>query len=368
MKAIQKVTEEVGTLFGCPNELNVEVAQLLAKDYDIPYWRFMNSGTEATRDAIHIARAFTGHDHIIKMEFGYHGHHESVMVSINPSPQQMGTEAKPISVPSQPGLPKAITDLAIIIPFNCEISLLEKRIQEFHGKIACIILEPILMNCTIILPRKNFLEEIRKLCDQYKIILIFDEVKTNTTVGKGGATKFYGVKPDIIALAKSVGGGTPVAALGMREDIAERIEQGEPTLVGTFNGSPLCMAAVKSTLTEVMTEENYKHVNQLNHLLKEKCTQVIEEFKVPAHVVTIGAKGCLTFTTNPVENVRKFREEAKFELTELLWLYLNNNGVWMTPGVDDEWTISVLHTEEDITKFAMSFKNMITDLTKGIKR
>jgi glutamate-1-semialdehyde 2,1-aminomutase len=176
------------------------VAELLAEHYELPCWRFNNSGTEATRDAIHVARAYTGYDYIIKIECGYHGHHDSVMVSVNPSPDEQGPYEKPNSVPFQKGLPKVMTDLTLIIPFNCEASIIESRIQSVDGKVACIIIEPILMNCVIIMPKPEFLLSLRRICDKYGIVLIFDEVKTNTTVGRGGATRHFGVKPDMVCL------------------------------------------------------------------------------------------------------------------------------------------------------------------------
>jgi glutamate-1-semialdehyde 2,1-aminomutase len=149
----------------------------------------------------------------------------------------------------------------------------------------------------------------------------------------------------------------------MTQDIAERVENGEPPMVGTFNGNPLAASAAIATLSQVMTTEAYDHLTQLNALLKQECEAIIQQYRVPAHVVTIGAKGCLTFTKDVVTDVRHFKKTAVFELTELLWFYLANNGVWMTPGVDDEWTLSVQHTIEDVNKFVKAFKKMIQDIT-----
>ena len=134
-------------------------------------------------------------------------------------------------------------------------------------------------------------------------------------------------------------------------------------MVGTFNGNPIAMAAIKSTLT-IMNEESYNHISRLSSLLKQKCEEIIKKYNVPAHVQTIGAKGCLSFVPNPIVHYRNFKENSRWELTDLLWYYLFNNGVYMTPGGDDEFTLSIQHTEKDIDSFVRAFEKMILDIIK----
>ena len=238
-----------GTHFAQPTADAIAVAEELSERYGLPLWRFGNSGTEATMDAVHLMRAITGRDLIIKFEGGYHGHHDSVMVSVW-NEDGLGSESSPKSVAAGSGIPQAIVDLTLIASFN-HLETVSRLLEQHEGKVAGIIVEPVLQNCGVLLPDSGFLEGLRDLSHRHEVLLTFDEVKTGLTVGKGGATRRYGVKPDIVCLAKSLGGGLPISAIGGTEEVMGHIVDGSYEQVGTFNGNPLSLAAARAMLEAV---------------------------------------------------------------------------------------------------------------------
>src|SRR5690348_12978489 len=250
---VQAVSERAakGSHFAAPTDGSIVVAQELRRRFGLPQWRFTNSGTESTMDAIHLARGATGRDLVLKIEGSYHGHHDAVMVSVRPPLEDLGPREEPGSVPFGGGKPKAVTDLTKAIAFN-DADLLERVLDDIGDRVAALILEPAMMNITIVCPKPGYLERARELCDRHGIVLIFDEVKTGCTIGPGGATARFGVQPDVVCLAKATCGGYPGGAVGMTEELAALIAAGEVRQVGTFNGNPLVMAAAQATLLEVL--------------------------------------------------------------------------------------------------------------------
>jgi glutamate-1-semialdehyde 2,1-aminomutase len=195
------------------------VAEELRRRFGLPQWRFTNSGTELTMDAVHLARVATGRPLILKIEGSYHGHHDAVMVSVRPPLEALGDREVPSSVPFGGGHPRAVTDLTRAIPFN-DADLLERVLDDIGEHVAALILEPAMMNITIVAPRPGYLERARELTAAHGVVLIFDEVKTGCTIGAGGATARFGVRPDIVCLAKAMCGGYPCGAIGMTEKLA----------------------------------------------------------------------------------------------------------------------------------------------------
>ena len=212
-----------GTHFAQPTEDAIWVATELRRRFGLPLWRFANSGTEATMDAVHLMRAATGRDLIIKVEGCYHGHHDSVQVSVLPEPEEIGPREHPTGVPGNTGIPAAIRDLVVVVPFN-DLDAVERVLAEHRGRIAGMILEPVMMNAGIIPPQPGYLAGLRELLHAEDALLTFDEVKTGFTTGPGGITARSGVTPDLVALAKAMGGGISVAALGGTAggDVADR--------------------------------------------------------------------------------------------------------------------------------------------------
>jgi glutamate-1-semialdehyde 2,1-aminomutase len=348
---VAAVTERVakGTHFAQPTPDAVEVSEELARRYGLPLWRFANSGTESTMDAIHLMRAITGRDLIIKFEGAYHGHHDAAMVSVW-NEEDLGPEHRPRSVAAGGGIPDAMVDLTLVATFN-DLTLVESLFEEHPGEIAGVIVEPILQNCGVLLPEDGFLAELREITKRRDALLTFDEVKTGLTVGLGGATRHFGVQPDIVCLAKSLGGGLPIAAIGGTENVMKAITDGTYEQVGTFNGNPLSMAAAKAMLTEVMVPDTYDHLEGLQKRMRDGTKEVIARHGLEAHVATAGAKGSVIYSRQRMRTYRDFlRIDGRY--AHAAWLYQFNRGVFLPPWAKGEqWLISVQHTEEDIDRY-----------------
>ena len=260
--AITRPGRRCGTHFAQPTTDASLVAEELARRFGLPLWRFANSGTEATMDAVHLMRAITGRDLIIKVEGGYHGHHDSVQVSVMPDPRgrarrRRPPRCRPVRHPGQ-----AITGLTLVAAFN-DLGSVRRLLDAHPGQVAGMIVEPIMMNAGIIRPLPGYLAGLRDLLHAHGALLTFDEVKTGLTVGPGGVTALSGVTPDIVCLAKSLGGGVAVAAIGGTAEVMEHVASGKYEMVGTFNGNPLAMAAARAMLTEVATPAAYDRLARL---------------------------------------------------------------------------------------------------------
>ncbi len=347
---------ERGTHFAQPTQTALESAAELTRRFGLPQWRFANSGTEATMDAVHLMRAITGRDLIIKVEGGYHGHHDSVQVSVCPESDEddRGPAERPNSVPSSTGIPKAITDLTLIVGFN-DLDAVRRRLDDNPGQIAGMILEPIMMNAGIIKPVPGYLDGLKELLHSRGALLAFDEVKTGLTAGPGGATGLTGVTPDIICLAKAIGGGIAVAAVGGTREVMDHVANGDYEMVGTFNGNPLAMAACRAMLTEVATPEAYERLEKLRLRAVEGLEREIARNGLDAQVVAVGAKGCVVFSSRPVRNFRDFLE-VRDSYSHAHWLFQHNGGVFLPPwGKIEQWLMSVQHDEADIDRFIDNF-------------
>src|SRR3954453_9081738 len=279
--AVKRRVDE-GTHFAAPTEGSIIVAEELARRFGLPQWRFTNSGTESTMDAVHVARGATGRDMILKIEGSYHGHHDAVMVSVYPPLEALGERDDPVSVPYGGGTPQAITDLTRAVPFN-DAEALESVLEKIGDQVAGLIMEPAMMNINIIPPKEGYLERVRELTAAHGVKLIFDEVKTGCTIAAGGATGRFGVVPDMITLAKASCGGYPGGAIGMTRELAEIVADGTIKQDGTFNGNPLVMAAAEATLTEVLTDDVYQELEETNRSLLEGCRQIIDAHGLPAY-------------------------------------------------------------------------------------
>jgi glutamate-1-semialdehyde 2,1-aminomutase len=353
-----------GTHFAQPTPNAVVVARELAGRFGLPRWRFANSGTEATMDAVHLMRSITGRDLIIKIEGGYHGHHDSVQVSVMPDPDDAGPLHKPNSAPSSTGIPRAITDLTLIATFNDPGSV-ERLLNEHKDQIAGMIIEPIMMNAGIIKPQPGYLADLKDLLHQHHALLTFDEVKTGLTVGPGGVTRQEDVQPDLITLAKSLGGGISVAAIGGTEAVMDHVASGGYEMVGTFNGNPLAMAATRAMLCEVATPAAYEKIEKLRLRAKNGIEQAIDDTGLTAHVVTAGAKGCVVFAAEPVTSYRGFLG-VDDRYSHAHWLYQHNGGVFLPPwGKIEQWLISVQHDEADIDRLVENFGVFARAVTGG---
>jgi glutamate-1-semialdehyde 2,1-aminomutase len=368
-----------GTCYTFPVQDGVELAEELKGRFNLDQVRFSNSGTEATMDAIRVARGFTGRERIIKFEGGYHGHHDDLLVSIQPAREAMGPIEQPTTVPASAGIPANRVADTIVAPFN-HPDLLEAILEAHRGEIAAIITEPVQFNIGVVPPQPGFLERLRELATAYGAVLIFDEVKTGGVLAYGGATEHFGVQADLVCLAKSIGGGIPIGAFGGRAEVMRVIEEapqlasgeaiehstlpggaGRVAHLGTFNGNPLSMLAGLVTLTQILTRDAYPQLHRLADRLTAGCQAVIDEFELPAYAINIGPKGCVMFTPGRVTNYRDFIG-LDTDLWQAAFFFLANRGILLPPGPDDQWTLSVAHTEAEIDRHVATFREFATEV------
>jgi glutamate-1-semialdehyde 2,1-aminomutase len=362
-RAIEKRVR-LGTHFAAPTEDAIVVAEELQRRWGLPKWRYTNSGTEATMDAIRIARAATGRDTVVKIFGSYHGHHDTVMVGTGSVDLEGADPENLPSIAYGAGVPQAVVELTVPVPFN-DADAMERRIDrlESEGRLpACVIMEAAMMNLGIVPPEPGYLEAVRELTRRRGILLIFDEVKTGLAIAAGGATERFGVLPDLVTLAKSLGGGLPSGAIGGSDEAMRPVEEERVYQVGTYNGNPLTMAAARANLFEVLTPAAYEHLDRLNDRIVAGCARVIDEHGLPGYAIGIGAKGCVTFATERIVDYFTFKAHQDVELTELAWLYAMNRGIFMTPGREEEWTLSVAHDDAAVDTYVDVFAALAGEL------
>ena len=353
-----------GTHFAQPTRDLDVIGENLAERFSLPLWRFCNSGTEATLEAARLMRAATGRDLLIKIEGTYHGHHDSLMFSVIPDPDAIGPREHPVTVPQVPGIPDAFAQLVRVVPFN-DLDEARRAFEEHRGRVAGMIVEPAMMNCGVVLPEPGYLQGLKDLCHEFGAYLAFDEVKTGVTVAYGGAVEAFGVVPDVVCLAKAIGGGTPCGAIGATEELFRLVVEGEYDMAGTFNGNPLTMAASRATLTEVLTEDAYETFERADAGLKKGLGAVIDRFRLPAYVTGVGAKGSVIYSATPV---REYRDAISIDerITYLAWLFQLGGGVFKSPWSKQEtWTLSVWHSEEDVRRYVDNFEAFAAAITSS---
>ena len=361
VEAVQRQAA-LGTHFAQPTKDLNAVGDSLVERFGLPLWRFCNSGTEATLEATRLMRANTGREMIVKVEGTYHGHHDSLMFSVGPNPAKIGPREHPNTVPQALGIPKAMADLVRVVPFN-DLAEAARAFEENEGKLAGMIVEPAMMNCGVILPDPGYLQGLKDLAHEHGAYLAFDEVKTGATIAYGGAVESFGVTPDIVCLAKAIGGGLPCGAIGATRELYRPVLDDEYDIAGTFNGNPLTMAATKATLTEVLSRDVYDQLNAIHKILADGCTSVIEKYRLPAYVSGLGAKGSVIYSATPV---REYRDAMGIDerITYIAWLFQQNRGVFKSPWAKQEtWTTSVFHTDEDAGRYVDNFEELAAALT-----
>ena len=374
-----------GTCYTFPVEDGIALAEEIRSRFGADLVRFSNSGTEATMDAIRVARGYTGREKIIKFEGGYHGHHDDVLVSIQPPREAMGPVESPATVPASAGIPRSRIAETVIAPFN-EPEMLAAILEANAGEIAAMIVEPVQFNIGVVPPKAGYLERLRELADQHGIVLIFDEVKTGVVLAWGGAYEHFAVKPDLFCLAKSIGGGIPIGAFGGKREVMASIEtlEGTPAFsagaagsgierstipggatrvahLGTFNGNPLSMTAGLVTLTQILTKDAYPRLHAMAERLTVGSQGVIDEYGLPGYAINVGPKGCVMFTPKRVTNYRDFIG-LDSELWGASFFYLANRGILLPPGPDDQWTLSVQHSDADIERYVEVFGEFAAEL------
>jgi len=365
--AVVKAVEgrlQTGTMFGMPHELEAELAEEIRARFPVDQVRFGNSGTEVTMHAIRLARGYTGRDLLIKTEGAYHGVHDSVMVSVKPKPDQFGDPEAPTQVPSSAGVPAGTVQNTLVAPFN-NLRATERLFAEHSNQVAAMIVEPIMMNVGICMPDEGYLQGLRDLCTRYGALLIFDEVKTGAKLARGGACEYFNVKPDLVCLAKSIGGGFPLAAYGARKEVMDPIAQFKVFHAGTYNTNPLVMAAGLATFREVLTPQAYEHLNRLNQRLVDGHNEIIQKTGLSAYCIGAGANGALMIYPKPLQNYRDW-VKIDVDLWKHYWFAMVNRGVLcQAHWWDEQWTISVSHTEADIDRHLEAFAQVAPALAQA---
>ncbi|MGA9643504.1 MAG: aminotransferase class III-fold pyridoxal phosphate-dependent enzyme [Terriglobales bacterium] len=362
MSAVEKRLS-TGTMFGMPHNMEWELAEEICTRFPVEMCRFGNSGTEVTMHCVRLARAATGRDKIIKFEGGYHGLHDAALVSVKPHPpgDDFGDIKNPKAVSGGMGVPKASIANVQIATFN-DLETVERRFRENPDEIAAIILEPIMMNVGLCLPQKGFLEGLRELCDKNGALLIFDEVKTGAKLGWAGASEYFGVTPDMICLAKSIGGGFPLAAFGTHKRVMQLISDHKVFHGGTYNTNPVSMAAGLAMFREVLTRANYAHTDKLSAKLTEGYRKIVAKSGLQAYVASAGVNGALMLYPAEIKNYRDWLA-IDVDLWRHYWFGMVNRGVMPQPyWWDEQWTISVQHTEADIDQHLAAFADIADSL------
>lgn len=346
---IQKQLQE-GTMFGTTTELEIEAAKLVSSAVPCAEMvTFANTGTEATMEAIRIARAVTGKDKIVKFEGHYHGHHDYVLFSVDAPSPVSGLEASPNKLPYYPGIPDEIAKTVIVAPWN-NPSALERLLKKDSSDVAAIITEPVMGNAGVIPPEPDYLKQLRELANKYDVLLIFDEVLTGFRVAKGGAQELYGVKPDLATFAKALGGGAPVAAVAGRRDLMSMIGPGRVGFGGTYNANPLSLAASKATL-ETLLENDGEAFHRMTELGSKLKAGLTESFRAGGYHAVVNAVGpMLSIYFTKLRKVATYRQsiQSDGEKYKRFRDEMLKRGVYMHPDGLERLSVSAVHTEREI--------------------
>ncbi len=332
-----------GLSFGIPNPLEVEMAETICRLVpSVEKVRMVNSGTEATMSCVRLARGFTGRDRIVKFEGCYHGHVDSLLV-------KAGSGALTHGQPDSAGVPGALAELTITIPFNDLDAVRAVFAREGRG-IAAVIVEPVPANAGLYLPEPGFHEGLRAVCDEYGALLIFDEVMTGFRVAAGGYQELCGVRPDLTAMGKVIGGGLPVGAFGGRADIMDQLSPDGPVYqAGTLSGNPLAMAAGLAQLREMERRDGWRTLENLGAAFEAAMREIITD--LPLTFQRIGSMFCLYFTPEPVRNLAEAQRSDREAFNRYFHACLTD-GVYFAPSQFEAGFLSLAHTAADLEKTA----------------
>ncbi|WP_422929481.1 glutamate-1-semialdehyde 2,1-aminomutase [Singulisphaera sp. PoT] len=332
---------ETGTSFGAPTLREVEIAEAVAAAVpSIDKVRFVSSGTEATMSAIRVARGVTGRNKIIKMTGHYHGHVDALLV-------QAGSAATTLGTPNSPGVTPGATEDTILCPFN-DAAAIASAFQKYPGEIAAVLLEPVAGNMGLVPPKEHYLESLREMTSKNGAMLVFDEVMTGFRLALGGAQERYGIKPDMTALGKIIGGGLPAAAYGASTGIMDFVSPAGPVYqAGTLSGNPLAMAAGLTTVRLLRVEPPYEKLEALTARLEEGLNRAASDAKVPHVVQRVGSMITLFFNQAPVHDYEDAKRSDTALFGRFFWEMLAR-GVYLPCSQFEAAFVSAAHTEADI--------------------
>ena len=366
LKAISEQIQN-GTMLGTTTELEVEVAKKIQSAVpSAEMVSFANTGTEATMEAIRIARAFTGRDKILKFEGHYHGHHDYVLFSVESPSVVAGLEQAPSKLPYYPGIPDGISRTVAIAQWNDPISL-ERVLKRNASDLAAIICEPVMGSAGIIPPKDDYLRTVRELADKYDALLIFDEVLTGFRIAPGGAQEFYGIKPDIACYAKALGGGTPIAAVAGRRDVMGMIGPGKIGYGGTYNGNSMCLAAANATLNELLNNDGaaFRRMHLIGAEIAEGLRELMLRYDQDGIVQGIGPMFQLYFTE--AKKILNYRHtlQSDFEKFRNFRNLMLHRGVYLHPDGSERMMITTAHGNEDVERILSAAEDSFRELQKA---
>ena len=342
VKALCETTAR-GLSFGAPTPGEVDLARLIADALpSIEMVRMVNSGTEATMAAIRLARGFTGREKVIKFEGGYHGHGDHLLV-------KAGSGATTLGVPDSVGVPVDFARHTLTARYN-DVRSVETLIETYPDHVACIIIEPVAGNMGVVAPKAGFLEDLRQICDERHIVLIFDEVMTGFRVAYGGGQSLYRVKPDLTCLGKIIGGGLPVGAYGGRRDIMEHVAPlGGVYQAGTLSGNPLAMTAGLETLKILSRDGVYDALNEKTRFLCDGIRQAGLEAGIPIRCSRVGGMFTVFFASSPVEDYETAKK-SDIKAFGRYFVDMLNQGVYLPPSQFEAVFVSLAHSQDDLER------------------
>ncbi|MDI3486100.1 MAG: glutamate-semialdehyde -aminomutase [Methanolobus sp.] len=339
---------EKGWLYGTPTDLEVNLAEKIAALYpSIDMLRFVSTGTEATMSALRAARGFTGKNKFIKIEGGFHGAHDAVLV-------KAGSGATTLGKPDSLGIPEDFTKHTLQTPFN-DIEALTQLIEKNQDDMAAVIMEPVMGNIGPVLPEGDYLKDVRKVTEENDVVLIFDEVITGFRLAMGGAQEYFGVTPDMTTLGKIVGGGMPIGVFGGKKEIIEMIApSGSVYQAGTFSGSPASVAAGLAVLDVLEKEEVHKKLNATGDMMRSRLSEIVSDLNLDYNVVGISSMFKIFFGDKPLnyQDVLKCDKEGYVQF----FFKMLDSGVFIPPSQFETNFISTAHSEDDIEKTLIAYE------------
>ena len=347
-----------GTSYGAPCEGEVNLASIITKAMPaVEMVRFVNSGTEAAMSALRLARAATGRELIIKCIGCYHGHVDAMLVSA-------GSGALTLGTPSSPGVPKDIASTTILVHYN-DLHSARAAMEKYRGQIACFAVEPVAGNMGLIPPAEGYLEGLRKLCDEFDVPMLMDEVMTGFRVAWGGAQGRYGVRPDITCLGKIIGGGLPVGAYGASKNLMQRISPAGPVYqAGTLSGNPLAMAGGIATLEILQEPGAYETLETRSAALAAGITAAAEKVGVPMCVNRVGSMVGFFFTHRPGQTITNYAEATAGNTDRFARFFhaLLARGIYIAPSMYEAMFVSLAHRKDDIDRTVEAFEEALAEV------
>jgi glutamate-1-semialdehyde 2,1-aminomutase len=354
IQAVNKALRR-GTTFGTPTRQETELAKAIAQAIpSMEQVRFVSSGTEAAMSAIRLARAATGRRKILKFEGGYHGH-------FGPLLTKAGSGMMTLGLPASPGVPKSVTEDTLTIPFN-DAKAASGAIRRFSSELACVLVEPVLANVGVIPPEKNFLEGLRRITKEKKILLIFDEVITGFRVAYGGAQALFRIQPDLTILGKAIGGGFPIGAYGGSRKFMDLVAPAGPVYqAGTLAGHPVAMAAGLATLQALRRPGTYERLSKKAADLRQGLLRLGQKHGIALTVHQVGGLLSLFFSEGPIRNAA----DAKGASSSRYARYFRGmlaKGIYLPPSAYESWFLSTAHGEKDLEKTLRAHRIALSEL------